>query len=505
MKIYQLLVIFFVLIFNISVLFAQNNTPITLTLDDAIEIALEKSYNMKLLKLSVLRTQEDLIAAKGRFRTRALMDFDVPNFTERLTGIQQGYGFTIYNTMGAYRYQGNLNIIQPLPTNGELRISSSLYHLKESFLTLADTDTTTRRFSTSISLNFTQPLFTINNLKYGLKRAQLNYDRATRLFSRRELDIIYEVTGEFYSLYRATRQKEIAQDQANQTQQTYELAQKKYNAGLIPEVEALQMEVDLADSKNNLFMAETQLKQQADYFKQLIGLSLDENIQVRTDFDYQTFTIDSIKAIEQGLKNRSEIREREIELELKKMSVKEVDSRWQIRGDLSAFYDLSGISAIDLIEDDFRSLFNSSISDLKNRPRNKGIVFKLTVPLWDWGVNKAEVAAAKVNVETAEYDLAELKKTIFREIRSAIDGVKQAENRLEVLKKSEQVAQKSYQISLHRFENGDITSQELALEQQRLTNAKLAYLDAFIAYQLAVADLKRKTMYDFKEGTSLVR
>ena len=505
MKKHRFLFIFLTWFCNIAVLFAQNKSPITLTLDDAIEIALEQSYNMKVLRLSVLRAQENLTAAKGRFRTRALMDFDVPNFSERLMGIQQGYGFTIYNTMGIYRYQGNLSIIQPLPTNGELRISSSLYHIKESFLTLANTDTTTRRFSTSISMNFNQPLFTINNLKYGLKRAELNYDRTTRLFSRRELDIIYEVTREFYSLYRATRQRQIALDQANQMQQTFELAQKKFNAGLIPEVEALQMEVDFADSKNNLFVAETQLKQQADYFKQLIGLSLDENIQVRTDFDYRTFPIDSSKAIEQGLKNRSEIREQEIELELAKMSVKEVDSEWQIRGDLSAFYDLSGISATDLIEEDVRSLFNSSITDLKNRPRNKGVVFTLTVPLWDWGVNKAEVAAAKVNVETADFGLAELKKTITREIRSAIDQVRQAENRLEVLKKSEEVAQKSYQISLHRFENGDITSQELALDQQRLTNARLAYLDAFIAYQLAVADLKRKTMYDFEEGRSLVK
>lgn len=504
MKIKHLLTLFCIFIFNLPFLFAQNTSPIMLTLDDAIEIALEKSYNMKILKLSVLRAREDLTAAKGRFRTRALMDFDVPNFSERLMGIQQGYGFTVYNSMGIYRYQGNLSIIQPLPTNGELSVSSSLYHLRESFLTLANTDTTTRRFQTSLSLNFTQPLFTINNLKYGLKRAQLNYDRANRLFSSRELDIIYEVTGEFYNLYQATRQREIAQDQVSKTQQTYELAQKKYDAGLIPEVEALQMEVDFADSKNNLFVAATRIKQQSDYFKQLIGLSLDENVLVRTDFAYQTFAIDSTKALEEAMKNRSEIREREIELELSQMSVNEVDSRWQIRGDLSAFYDLSGISATDLIEDDFRSLFNSSITDLKNRPRNKGVVFKLTVPLWDWGVNRAEVAAAKASVETAQYSLTELKKTITREIRSAIDRVKQSENRLDVLKRSEDVAQKSYQISVHRFDNGDITSQELALDQQRLTNARTAYLDAFIAYQLAVADLKRKTMFDFEKGRSLV-
>lgn len=142
MNYYKFLIAILIIILSVTTLFAQNSDPITLTLEEAIEIALEKSYNMKILRLSVLRAQESLIAAKGRFRTRALMDFDVPNFSERLMGVQQGYGFTIYNTMGIYRYQGNLSIIQPLPTNGELRISSSLYHLKESFLTRANTDDT---------------------------------------------------------------------------------------------------------------------------------------------------------------------------------------------------------------------------------------------------------------------------------------------------------------------------------------------------------------------------
>ena len=55
-----------------------------------------------------------------------------------------------------------------------------------------------------------------------------------------------------------------------------------------------------------------------------------------------------------------------------------------------------------------------------------------------------------------------------------------------------------------RFENGDITSQELALEQERLAETQLAYLDAFTAFQLAVANLKRKTLWDFENNRSYV-
>lgn len=497
--------IIFLSIIIFSVQPGQAQEPTILTLEDAIEIALQKSYNMKTLQLQVIKAREDLVAAKGRFRTRAMMDFELPSYAERLSSVQQGYGFSVYNTRGTQRYQGNLNIIQPLPTNGEFRLSSSAYHLSESYLTFTGADTVAKRFASSLSLYFNQPLFTVNSLQYGLKRAKLNYERTNKFYTRIELDIIYRVTSQFYGLYQTTRQQEIAAAQSQQQDAAYELATRKYEAGLIPEVDVLQMEVDLADSRNKLLSAQGAQKQQSEYFKQLIGLNLDDNIAVRTDFQYETITIDSSKAVAEGLKHRSEVRENEIDLELARMSVKEVDSRWEIRGDISAFYDLSGISADNLADNGWRSLYNSSISDLKDRPRNKGITFRLTVPLWDWGVNKAEVAAAKVRVQTTEYELKELRKTIVREIRTVIDQVKEAERRLDVLKKSEELAEKSYQINTRRFENGDITSQDLVLDQQRLTSARQAYLDAFISYKLAVADLTRKTMYDFAAGKSLAR
>ena len=42
-------------------------------------------------------------------------------------------------------------------------------------------------------------------------------------------------------------------------------------------------------------------------------------------------------------------------------------------------------------------------------------------------------------------------------------GLREARSRLDVLKKSEEVGQRSYDISLARFENGDINAQDLAL------------------------------------------
>jgi outer membrane protein TolC len=171
---------------------------------------------------------------------------------------------------------------------------------------------------------------------------------------------------------------------------------------------------------------------------------------------------------------------------------------------LNAFYDFTGYSDQNLpFGSSTNHLFNSSWDDLERRPANRGVTFTLSIPVWDWGVNKAEVSSAQVNVRRNELLLDEQKKEIITSITDAVRQVRTAESRLEVLKKSQEVAQRTYEISLERFDTGVITSQLLALDNKSLSDAKLAYLGAFISYQMAIADLKRKTLWDFVNDRSL--
>ncbi len=500
--------IFLIWIFILLICFkvhSQSQEIVTLTLTDAIEIALEKSYTMKNLRLSVIRARENLISAKGQFRTRALMDFDLPNFYESLAGIDQAGGFKIYSTRGTYNFSGNLSVVQPLPTNGEIRLTSSFNHLTETYWRPSFSDTTTRRFLSSLNISFHQPLFTINNLRYGLKKATLNYEQANRSIDITKLDLVYNVKSRFFSVYKMQRATEIVQEQLKLLEQSYQLAQQKFKAGLIPEVEVLQMEVDYAECQNAHYEAQGSLKRQLDAFKQFIGLKLTDNILIQNELSFKMIEIDSQKAIEEGLRNRIEIRDKTIVIELAKMQLKEIESQWQIRGDLYAFYDLSGISLDNLQDSGFRRLVNSSISDMQERPQNRGFRLSLTIPLWDWGVNQAEVNAAQTHLQAAKYDMEEQRVSILREIRGALDDIQETKNRLHISKRRTEIAQRSYNISLHRFENGDITSQELALDQQRLAAAKRDFLDVLIDYKLALSDLTRKTMYDFEHGERVIK
>jgi hypothetical protein len=63
------------------------------------------------------------------------------------------------------------------------------------------------------------------------------------------------------------------------------------------------------------------------------------------------------------------------------------------------------------------------------------------------------------------------------------------------------VAEKSFDITLQRYADGDIDSQSLALERNRMNTAYTSHLNAYINYQLSLADLMRKTFYDFRNQT----
>ena len=477
-----------------------------LQLGDAISIALEKSYEMKVARLDRLAAEKNLISAKSNFKLRVDANFNLPSASENVQETYREGLLPVYETRGDYRYQGNLNITQPLPTNGRIRLQGQSYYGGVSFWDNAANRSVSRNdVLTSLSLQFNQPLFTLNDIKTNLKQADLRYEGAVKNYTREELNIVYKVTSAFYAFYRATRELEIAGDNVTQQEEMATLAQKKYSAGLIPEVEALQLEVDYAESQNALVAAQAALARISDSFKQLIGLTFADSIGVLTSFEYKKINVDLAQAVDFALKNRAEIRSNEIDIELASLRVKEVDAFRDFNGTLSAFYDITGVANSDIWNTTApRDLWQRSLDDMQKRPNNRGVVFSLNVPLWDFGGNKAAVQSAEANLRSSELALTEMKKTIEREVRDVTGRLYEAQSQLDVLKKREGLAKKAFDISVERFNNGDITSQELALDRDRYIGAQIAYLDSYINYQVALADLKRKTMYDFEYGRSLV-
>ena len=480
---------------------------VELSLQDAIDLALKEGYDARRRHLVLEAAEAQQAAEEGRARPQVRLVLSAPDFDERVQSVRLPDQLPVYNTIGSLAWGGLLNIEQRVPlTNTTLSFSSNFQQLRQTvFKSQTDTEDKNKQFLSNLTFSIRQPLIAPNTLKLDLETARLGYEQAHRQFTRDQLDIVYTVTRAFYTYYQALRTLEITRAEVERREQAYDLARRKFEAGLIPEVDALQSEVDLAQSRNTFLEAKGDLSGAADDFKLAVGLALEDRVTVRPDLGFTRFEVDSARAIAHGLRHRTDIRDAAIDRRLSEIALSRIGTFRAVRGEIAAYYDRTGVSEAAMpFSSGVGDLFESSWDDLRRRPRNVGVQFTLTVPVWDSGIHRAQVAAARARMRQRELDEDERRRRVILDIRRAITQFREAGNRVDVLRQSGDLARRSYDISLARFENGDITAQQLADAQDRLTRAEQAHLNAYIQYQLAVADLKRQTLYDFETGRSLI-
>jgi outer membrane protein TolC len=464
-----------------------------LDLEKSIQLAQTKSYEMLRLQQDLKISEFNLKSATSALKTHVDLDLVAPQYTETISRDEDSTGI-IFFSKNQMNYQGNLQINQPLPTDGRIYIETGVNDYD-------DYNTDKRSMLLNARLGLTQPLDALyggyNTIRSTLKQAKLAYERSQKQLKREELNLIYDVSNAFYRLLSVKKGEELAKMNLERQQEAFDIAKNKYEAGLIREVDALQMEVDLAQAQNNYDMSLIDQSSAMNAFKETIGIEFTDSVALSSELTYEVVMVDPERAVSLALENRLEIREQEIQIELNKLNIKRQKSEGMVQGSLSAYYEKSGIST-DGLSSSYSSSLSSSFTDLKNRPQNYGIGLNVSIPIIDFGENRARVNAAKAQLKQNEYYQIEVRRSIEREVRNAVDELNSSLKRLQLLEKNVTVAEKSFEITRQRFSDGDIDSQALALERERLNNAYTSHLNAYINYQLMLADMMRKTFYDFQ-------
>ena len=186
----------------------------TLTYEDAINIALKRSYTVKSFQETKLAMQYFYNYNKAMFKPRLDFGLFMPAWNENVILVQDPQGLPVYNSFGDMRFNGNLQFTYMLPTGGFFRLSSQMdrFDQKGVYPLLDYLELKTRQSMTSLSISFNQPIFTKNVLRESLNEAKYSYEQISCQFTRGQMNIIYNVTSGFYFLYHATRQVEISRE-----------------------------------------------------------------------------------------------------------------------------------------------------------------------------------------------------------------------------------------------------------------------------------------------------
>ena len=308
-----------------------------LTLDAALNIAMENSPDIIQTKLSLDRSQALLEAQNAALKSQFSLSINPFSYSRDR---QFNTMFSEWNTTKTTSSLGSFTVSQPIAaTDGTLEFTNR-FTWRDSYSDY--TDENTKSFDNSMYLSLSQPIFTYNRTKMETRQLELDLEGTMLTFAIQKLSLERQVAQSFFSVYQNRMSYDISLEELDNQQASYDIIKNKVDAGLAALEELYQAELNLATSKSSVQNSEVTLQNSLDNFKQLIGISLDEIISVEADATYKPVEVSLDKALNEALKNRMELRQQEINIENAQFSLIQTEAQNEFKGDISVSYGLIG-------------------------------------------------------------------------------------------------------------------------------------------------------------------
>lgn len=477
----RLIVLMGVVFFHVQVTTAQR----VLTLKQALNTAFENSPEIRKSRIYMEQNKLYLIAQKASLKSK--FSLDVTPFEYRKEDSYNEY-FSKWNNTENKGSNGSFSILQPIAiTDGKLLLRNQFGYQDNT----SQASGSYTGYNNSLYLQYDQPIFTYNRIKMELKRNKMNLENATLAYSITMLSKEREVTEAFYAIYQKQMGLKIAREEFENQKVSLDIIASKVEGGLSAKEELFQAQLNLSTSKSSLENQKVELENSMDLFRKLLGISLDEDINVETDIDYLPVIVDLKKAIDNGLSQRMELTQRKIDFNKAKFDLIERQAANEFKGNVKLSVGVMGNDS------QFKNIYNKP-----TKSPEVGITF--SIPVFDWGARKARVKAAQLEVTSKQIDMETLKDDIVINIRKVYRNLQNLINQIDIAKQNQKNATLTYEINLERYKNGDLTSMDLGRFQNQLSEKKMKLTNSLISYKLELLNMRIQSLWDFEHNCSFV-
>jgi len=416
------------------VLSAQLSQAQVLSLEDCLKTAFDQS-------LSLREAQQDVEVAREKLR-QALSDF---GFTIRTT-----YGYTwldsvTYKTSGLVKYQASSR----------------------------------DNYQWNVTLN--QPLFTGFSLLTAKRLRELGLDVSQISLELAKLDLAVQVKEGYFSLLLAQKSQLVAEQAVKQLEAQVVTAQNFYEVGITPKNDLLQVQVELANSRQQLILAVNTVRLAKANLNTILRRDVEADIHIQDISEAPPVQFEFGESMEKALSQRPEVQQAEKQVTILDESIRLAQAEYWPQVAFSADYTRGG---------DSPNVSGYGFADDED-PDEATISVGLTWLLWNWEKTKHTVAEQRALQIKARHTLNRIKDQISLEVKGDLLNLAAAGDNIEVSRLAIEQAEENYRMSEERFKEQVTTSTEVLDAQTRLSQAQRNYYAALYDYHLAQAQLKR--------------
>lgn len=318
-----------------------------------------------------------------------------------------------------------------------------------------------------------------------VKRADYHRAMAAEAAARAKADLaarglIATVVGDFYAMAVAERKLHNAGLSVRDAQQFLDLTGKQEQGGEVAHSDTVKAQLQLNDRKRDLQEAQLALDKARIGFAVLLFPDYQSNFSVVDDLD--TLAALPVYGEIQTLagKNSPDIRAAQATV-LQQESEKR-SARAEMLPAISMDY-FFGISA---------NQFAAHNSDGQNL-LGSVVQAQLTIPLWTWGAARSKVKQADLKLQQARNDLSFTQRQLLAELDAFYREAGMARAQLASLHDSVDLSQRSLDLTLLRYQAGEVSVLEVVDAQNSARDARNALDDGLVRYRVAIANLQTLT------------
>ena len=293
-----------------------------------------------------------------------------------------------------------------------------------------------------------------------------------------ELDLINQVTKAYYQLMLAQDSYEVLQGSYKLAEDNFNVVNAKYQQGAVSEFDKISAEVQMRSIKPNVISAVNAVTLAKLQLKVLMGITADVDIKTDdnlTNYESMLFA-NQLKEEDMSLENKTTMKQFELNMKLLEKNVKSLKTNFMPTLSMSFSYQ-------------YQSLYNPNINFFDYTWSNSSsLMFNLSIPLYR-ASNFTKVKSARIQMRQLDWNRIDTERKLNMQVVSYRNNMTASSEQVVSNKENVMQAEKAVQIAGKRYEVGKGTVLELNSSQVSLTQAQLTYNQSIYDYLVAKADL----------------
>ena len=293
-----------------------------------------------------------------------------------------------------------------------------------------------------------------------------------------ELDLINQVTKAYYQLMLAQDSYEVLQGSYKLAEDNFNVVNAKYQQGAVSEFDKISAEVQMRSIKPNVISAANAVTLAKPQLKVLMGITADVDIKTDdnlTNYESMLFA-NQLKEEDMSLENNTTMKQFELNMKLLEKNVKSLKTNFMPTLSMSFSYQ-------------YQSLYNPNINFFDYTWSNSSsLMFNLSIPLYR-ASNFTKVKSARIQMRQLDWNRIDTERKLNMQVVSYRNNMTASSEQVVSNKENVMQAEKAVQIAGKRYEVGKGTVLELNSSQVSLTQAQLTYNQSIYDYLVAKADL----------------